>query len=143
MAASTWLERSSAHHDRRGTETPQKENEMIKQVRLELARCHDFPAGSADRGYELSLPLTAEGHLDQAAWRECRHDLRFRRFWNGVEAFGHLRHGHKGWMLAFQPGDEDDESFFQGNKHVFVTGEYISILERDGTARTFRIAAVD
>ena len=42
---------------------------MIRQVRLELARCHEFPEGSKDHGYELSLPLTRDGHLDRDNWR--------------------------------------------------------------------------
>ena len=28
---------------------------VIRRVRLEMARCHEFPEGSEDHGYELSL----------------------------------------------------------------------------------------
>jgi hypothetical protein len=31
---------------------------------------------------------------------------------------------------------------FKGDQHRFVTGEYVSITERDGVTRTFRVAAV-
>ena len=33
-------------------------------VRMLLARNPGFPEGSNERGYELRVPLTADGHLD-------------------------------------------------------------------------------
>jgi hypothetical protein len=116
---------------------------MIRQVRLELARCHDFPMGSSDRGYELSLPLTAEGRLDRDTWLKHHDPVGFRRFWGGEVARGQLRHGRRGWTLAFDPGTDDDELIFRGDEHRFVEGDYVSINERDGVTRTFRVVSVE
>jgi hypothetical protein len=111
---------------------------MIRQVRLELARCEAFPDGSPDHGYEL--PLTPDGHIDHH-WLKQREEAVLRRFWGGEQERGKLRHGRNGWMLSFGEG-EDDEVIFKGDAHRFVAGEYVSIRERDGVTRTFRVAAV-
>ena len=115
---------------------------MIRKVRLELARCHEFPTGSPDRGYELSLPLTADGRLDRGAWLKHRDALHFHRFRGGVEEPGRLKHGRRGWSLAFDPGADEDELIFKGDEHRFAEGEYVSIRERDDVTRTFRVASV-
>ncbi len=44
----------------------------MKHVRLELARDHDFPEGSRERGYELAAPLDAKGRLSAEEWRALR-----------------------------------------------------------------------
>jgi hypothetical protein len=36
----------------------------LKRIRLHLARSKEFPAGSADRGYEFVAPLDSNGHID-------------------------------------------------------------------------------
>lgn len=114
---------------------------MIRHVRLELARCHEFPEGSRDHGYELFAPLTPDGRLDRNQWLKHREEAGFRRFWGGEEELGHLRHGRQGWTLAFEPGS-GDEVIFKGDEHRLAEGEYVSITERDGITRTFRVAAV-
>ena len=115
---------------------------MIRQVRLELARCHEFPEGSKDHGYELSLPLTRDGHLDRDNWLKHRDAADFRRFWAGDEERGQLHHGRQGWLLSFAPGTDGDEVIFKGDEHRFAEGEYVSIRERDGVTRTFRVTSV-
>jgi hypothetical protein len=116
----------------------------MRTVRLEMARCREFPDGSSTHGYELDLPLTPAGKLDRDFWLKHRQDAAFRRFWGDEEERGLLRHGRKGWALSFEPHREDDrdEMIFKGDQHRFAPGEYISITERDGATRTFRIAAV-
>lgn len=115
---------------------------MIKHVRLELARCHEFPEGSSNHGYELALPLTRDGHLDHDAWLSHRDAVGFRRFWGDEAERGTLKHARHGWSLAFAGGSADDEVIFKGDAHRFAQGEYVSIKERDGVTRTFRVAAV-
>jgi hypothetical protein len=92
---------------------------MIRQVRLELARCPEFSEGSSDHGYELSVPLTRGGRPDRDAWLKHRADTGFRRFWAGAEERGQLRHGRRGWTLAFAAGDDADEVIFKGDEHRF------------------------
>jgi hypothetical protein len=115
---------------------------MIRQVRLEMARCPEFPEGSSYHGYELSIPLTRGGRLDPDAWLKHRAETGFRRFWAGEEERGQLRHDRRGWTLAFEAGGDADEVIFKGDAHRFTAGEYVSIKERDGITRTFHIAAV-
>ena len=45
---------------------------LLRRVRLELARDHDFPNGSSERGYDLIAPLDAKGHIALAAWKELK-----------------------------------------------------------------------
>lgn len=116
----------------------------LKRIRLELARTHDFPMGAADRGYEFVAPLTADGHLDQAAWDADRDRCTVRRFWAAeVEEHGHLVHGRGGWVFHYD-GDEDgeDEPIFKFDKHRFVEGEYVSVTEHDGEQRPFKVMVV-
>ena len=115
---------------------------MLRQVRLETARCHEFPEGSSDHGYELSLPLTLDGRLDRDAWLKHRDSVGFRRFWGVEMEHGQLKHARRGWTLAFAPGTDDDEVIFKGDEHRFAEGEYVSIKERDGITRTFRVVSV-
>jgi hypothetical protein len=116
---------------------------MIRQVRLELARCHEFPEGSSAHGYSLALPLTQDGYLDKDELHRHREPLHFSRFWGSDNEGGVLRHGHRGWVLALGSGaSEEDEVLFKGDRHRFAEGDYVSIAERDGETRTFRVAAV-
>jgi hypothetical protein len=115
---------------------------MMRTVRLELARCHEFPDGSKKHGYELRVPLTWGGRLDPKAMPENRDEVTFQRFWGGDNERGHIRHGHRGWVLSFGMAGPGDETIFKGDQHHFVIGEYVSIEERDGETRTFRVADV-
>jgi hypothetical protein len=110
-------------------------------VRLELARCREFPEGSKTHGYALRLPLDTEGRLSSGNWARQRHDAGFTRFWGEDTERGRLVHGRHGWGLAFDDDDEV-EPIFRSTDHRFSAGEYISITERDGMTRTFRVVSV-
>ena len=117
----------------------------LMRVRLELARDHEFPNGSRDRGYEFAAPLTDSGHLDPAEWRKHRERCRVKRFWTGEkDEIGHLVHRRGGqWAFDYDPNrSDDDEPGFKFGSHRFVPGEYVSITEHDGVQRTFRIVSV-
>jgi len=113
---------------------------MLRTVRLELARCRDFPEGSPTHGYELRIPLDARGKLDVGEMPAHRHETTFRRFWGGEDETGRVHHDHRGWKLAFSGGPE--EIIFKGDVHRFLPGDYVSIAERDGETRTFRVITV-
>ncbi|MGO8918504.1 MAG: hypothetical protein ACLQJR_21600 [Stellaceae bacterium] len=116
---------------------------MLRKVRLEAARSHEFPEGSATHGYELALPLSPDATLDRDLWLKHRAESRFRRLWGDEEEMrGHLAHGGQGWRLVFEDGSGDAEVVVKADKHRFVAGEYVSIKERDGVTRTFRIASI-
>ena len=116
----------------------------LKRIRLELARDHDFPHGSKERGYDLIAPLDNDDHLIAAEWREARDKCRVRRFWAGEEEMGHLVHKRGGtWAIDYNPAtEEDDEPGFKFDKHKFTPGEYVSLKEHDGVMRTFHIVSV-
>jgi hypothetical protein len=116
----------------------------LKRIRLELARDHDFPNGSRERGYDLIAPLDPEDHLVAEEWRKNRDKCRVRRFWAGEEEMGRLVHKRGGtWAIDYDPNtDEDDEPGFKFDKHKFTPGEYVSLKEHDGVLRTFHIVSV-
>jgi hypothetical protein len=123
-----------------------KDAQMLRRVRLELARDHDFPDGSRERGYDFIAPLDDDGHLVASAWRTLRDRCRVRRFWaeEGDEV-GHLVHKRGGaWAFHYDiHGDPDhDETGFHLDTHVFKPGAYVSVKEQDGKLRTFRVVAV-
>ncbi len=116
---------------------------MIRQVRLELARCHEFPEGSKDHGYELSLPLTRAGHLDRENWLKQRNEAAT------SAGSGRMRRSTVSCTMVATAGyspstrrTDGDEIIFKGDEHRFAEGEYVSIKERDGITRTFRVTSV-
>lgn len=116
----------------------------LKRIRLELARDHDFPDGSRERGYDLIAPIDDDDHLIAEEWRKEREKCRVRRFWAGAEERGHLVHKRGGtWAFDYDPkAEEDDEPGFRFDQHRFAPGWYVSLKEHDGVMRTFRIVSV-
>ena len=128
------------------TNAKTKNEQLLRRVRLELARDHDFPEGSNERGYDFIAPLDDAGHLVAAAWKELRDRCRARRFWAGeTDEVGHIVHKPGGaWAFHYDihgdPGH--DETGFHLDTHVFKPGEYVSVKEQDGKLRTFRVNSV-
>lgn len=123
-----------------------KDEKLLRRVRLELARDHDFPEGSSSRGYDFIAPLDDNGHLVASAWKALRERCRARRFWaeEGDEV-GHLVHKPGGaWAFHYDiHGDVgQDETGYRFDAHKFQPGEYVSIKEQDGVLRTFLVKAV-
>lgn len=113
-------------------------------IHLELARSTEHPNGSPAYGYDLVAPLTADGVLDETAWREGKKHARVRRFSaNQSDEVGALIHTrHRTWAFSYEPGEDDDEPVFKLQTHVVRPGEYLSITEHDGETRTFRIISI-
>jgi hypothetical protein len=119
---------------------------ILSKIRLNLARSHDYPNGSAHHGYEFVAPLTEDGHIDADKWKEHRDRCRVRRFWEGEEEdIGHLVHRPGGsWAFTYDiEGDDDDEAGYRFGLHVFEPGEYVSIRDEDGELHTFQVVTVD
>jgi hypothetical protein len=117
----------------------------LRTVRLELARSHEFPEGSARHGYEFTAPLDENGRFDAAEWKTARAKCKVRRFWGDrPDESGELIHTRgRRWAFSYVPrSDEDDEPIFKFDRHTFNPGDYVSITEHDGVQRTFRVAAV-
>jgi hypothetical protein len=116
----------------------------LKHVRLELARTPDHPEGSIRCGYELNLPLDADGKFDAVAWKSHKKDCTVRRFWEGeADEIGEIVKAGRSWAFSYDPTTEtDDEPMFRLEDHKFKQGEYVSITEHDGVQRTFRVVYV-
>lgn len=120
----------------------------LKKIRLELARDHDFPTGSALHGYELVAPVDNDGKLISDEWKSMRDQCRVVRFWGDEEhRIGHLVHKPGGaWAFHYDiHGDiDDDETGYRFDNHRLVVGEYLSLREHDDDRmRTFRICSVE
>lgn len=116
---------------------------MMKFVRLELARTQEFPEGSRNHGYELTVPVDREGHLDREGWHKDKTRCKVRRFWAGEDdQFGNLVHTRRhAWAFSYAPGEEDDEAIYHLESHIFATGEYVSVTEHDGVTRPFKVVS--
>ena len=121
----------------------------LKRIRLNLARSKEFPAGSAQHGYEFVAPLDAAGHIDVDLWRKHRNHCGVRRFWGTQEEeIGRLVHksggaDHSRWVFDYdEAADEDDEAGYRFAAHAFQPGEYVSIRDEDGEMHTFQVVSV-
>lgn len=116
----------------------------LRKVRLELARMTGFPEGSSDHGYEFIAPLDGDGHLAVEEWRQNPTVCTVRRFWAGEDdEEGRLIHTRqRQWAFSYAPGEDDDEPIFRLERHLFRTGEYVSVTEHDGVTRPFRVVSV-
>ena len=117
----------------------------LRTIRLELARCHEFPNGSATHGYEFTAPLDVHGDFDPVEWRKSAGKCVVRRFWGSDpdEKGLLIRARGRNWAFSYVPDEtEDDEPIFRFDRHTFRAGEYVSITEYDGVQRTFRVTSV-
>ena len=122
---------------------------QFKRIRLDLARSKEFPAGSAQRGYEFVAPLDAKGHIDTALWQAHRDNCRVRRFWQGEDdQIGRVVHKpggqeHARWVFDYDRNRlDDDEAGYRFGAHVFAPGEYVTISDQD-ESHTFRVVSVE
>lgn len=117
---------------------------MLSRIRMELGRTDGFPQGSHHHGYEFVAPLTVNGHIDAATWRDVKSRCTVRRFWGDApEEAGYLRHVGHGWRFDYDRGGAtDDEPFFKLDQHRLVTDAYVSVTEHDGVQRPFRIVEI-
>jgi hypothetical protein len=118
----------------------------MSKIRLEMARSHEFPQGSARHGYEFVAPLDERGHIDAESWHLNRDKCRVKRFWEGsADEIGHLvRKPGGSWAFHYDiHGDvNDDEAGYRFGDHALISGEYVSIREHDEDMNTFRIVSV-
>jgi hypothetical protein len=116
----------------------------LSHIRLELARDHDFPEGSRERGYEFIAPLSDEGRILVPEWNVMRDRCHARRFWaNEPDEIGHLiRKPGGSWHYDLLGDPEDEETGYRFGDHKFLLGEYVSIKEHDGVLRTFQVVAI-
>jgi hypothetical protein len=121
----------------------------FRRIRLEVARSAEFPNGSATHGYEFVAPLDRQGHIDPGLWRQYRTNCGVRRFWGEEEKTGHLLHRpggaeHARWVFDYDEDTAyDDETGYRFANHKFEPGDYVSIVDDERKAQTFRVISVE
>lgn len=123
----------------------EKSASRFRHIRLHLAREPGHPEGDASSGYDLLAPLTADGHLDPSAWKSDPAACRVRRYRSGEEdEIGHLARKPGGqWCFRYEHDKDGEESGFRFGNERFIPGEYLSLIEANGTIHTFKIVSVE
>jgi len=121
-----------------------KPGENFRHVRLELAREKEYPQGDRTYGYDLLIPLNADGSLDAGKCVKHWADCRVRRFRpDAEEIIGRLRRKPGGqWYFDYGEGADHDEIGFRLSDERFVPGEYVSI-RSDGKMHTYQVRLVE
>ncbi len=117
----------------------------FREIRLELAREKDHPAGARNFGYRFVAPLDVNGQIEPDQWARHREACRVVRFRpNEADEIGHLvRRPGGSWAFRYDvSGTDDDEAGFRFNAERFVIGEYVSVKE-DEENHTFRVVSVE
>ncbi len=119
--------------------------DVLRRVRLELAREPDHPNGDSRTGYEIVLPLDSDRRIDPEQWHRHREACRVRRFAPGkADAVGRLARKPGGaWYLDYAQGTADDEAGFRLGDEHFVIGEYVSIADDRGHMHAYRVVAAE
>jgi hypothetical protein len=117
----------------------------FRQIRIELAREHDYPEGDAGVAYVIVAPLDRSDRIDPILWREHREACGIARLRRDKEdEHGRLVHRQGGgWAFHYDAGvNTPDEVGFHFEDQRFVAGEYVSINEV-GKMHTYRVVSVN
>jgi hypothetical protein len=115
----------------------------LTTVILRLARNPGFPDGDPRQGYVIIAPLDAQGRLDVEEWRKRREDCTVVRFKPGEadDADGRLSHRGSHWFFHYdEEAEGEDEPVHRLGDHRLAIGDYVTVAERDGVERTYRVA---
>lgn len=117
----------------------------FREIRLELAREKDHPAGLRNFGYSFVAPLDENSHIEPELWAKHRDQCRVVRFRpNEDDEVGHLvRRPGGSWAFRYDiSGTDNDEAGFRFGDERFQIGEYVSVKDNH-ESHTFRVVSVD
>jgi hypothetical protein len=118
----------------------------LSRIVMRLARNPgtEFAGGDDHRGYSLTAPLTADGHLDEAAYAKARAQCQVRRFTPDEDAVdGRLARRGKHWFFDYDNTEStDDEPVHRLGEHRFAVGEYVTVTDEDGRPLTYKVVEV-
>lgn len=117
----------------------------FRRVRMELARNHDFPDGSPNHGYEITLPLTQDSRFDPTVWETDGQLCTFVKFSpDDDDAHGQfVRMSDGQWAFSYEAGEADDEPVFRFESHLFQPGEYVTVTDVDEHEHVYRIMSAE
>jgi hypothetical protein len=118
----------------------------LSRIVLRLARNPgtEFADGDDHRGYSFLAPLTADGHLDEAAFATVSDQCTVRRFApdDDIEE-GRLARRGANWFFDYDEADvADDEPIFRLSEHRFAVGEYVAVADEDGRPLTYKVTDI-
>lgn len=117
----------------------------LSRIVMRLARNPgtEFADGDDHRGYTLTAPLTADGHLDEEALKALKGGAGVRHFLPDEEAReGRLGRRGERWFFDFGDQSEGEEPLYRLGEHRFAVGEYLSITDEDGRLLTYKVTEV-
>lgn len=118
----------------------------LSRIVMRLARNPgtEFSGGDDHRGYALTAPLTADGHLDDAAYAKARGQCQVRRFAPDEDAVdGRLARRGDHWYFDYDDDDTaDDQAIHRLGQHRFAVGEYVTVNDEDGRPLTYKVVEV-
>ena len=118
----------------------------LSRIVLRLARNPgtEFADGDDHRGYTLLAPLTADGHLDESAFKSAKGACTVRRFAPDEDAQeGRLSRRGERWFFDYDDSaDTDDEPVYRLGEHRFAVGEYVSVSDEDGRLLTYKVTDI-
>jgi hypothetical protein len=113
-------------------------------VRLELGRTSEFPAGSTCRYYLLRLPLGQSGQIDQGALAEAAGRATVRRFWpDEADRSGYVVPNGEGWAFSYSSGGAADGPALHLHACPLQLGAAVTLTEPDGRQLPFTVARID
>ena len=117
----------------------------LSRVVMRLARNPgtEFADGDDHRGYALVAPLTADGKLDEAAFRAAKAKCTVRHFAQDEDPLeGVLNRRGERWFFDYGEEGEGDEPLYRIGEHRFTVGEYVSVTDEDGRLLTYKVTEV-
>ncbi|HPA40117.1 MAG TPA: hypothetical protein PLV04_15325 [Phenylobacterium sp.] len=118
----------------------------LSRIVMRLARNPgtEFAGGDDHRGYALTAPLTADGHLDEATYAKAKAECVVRRFAPDEDAVeGRLTRRGQNWFFDYDASDSaDDEPVHKLGQHRFAVGEYVTVNDEDGRPLTYKVVEV-
>lgn len=118
----------------------------LSRIVMRLARNPgtEFAGGDDHRGYTLTAPLTADGHIDEAAYSKAKAECVVRRFAPDEDATdGRLARKGARWYFDYEAGETaDDEPVHRLGDHRFAVGEYVTVADEDGRPLTYKVVEV-
>ena len=115
----------------------------LSRIVMRLARNPgtEFADGDDHRGYTLTAPITADGRLDEAAFKASRDQCTVRRFAPDEDAQeGKLSRKGDRWFFDYDEDDDaDNEPLYRLGDHRFAVGEYVSVTDDEGRLLTYKV----